>query len=87
MTTSPTAVAAAILGGMAQRASAAVKVGREASLQALEEAYAATRTGDGRLVVVGGEAGAGKTRLVTEFLDRTLAANRSSAAASSPARQ
>jgi DNA-binding NarL/FixJ family response regulator len=56
---------------MAQRVSAAVMVGREAPLQALGEAYAAARSGDGRLVVVGGEAGAGKTRLVTEFLGST----------------
>ncbi len=63
-----------ILGGMAQRVSAAVMVGRDAPLQALDQAYSAARTGDGQVVVVGGEAGAGKTRLVTEFLDRTTGA-------------
>jgi DNA-binding NarL/FixJ family response regulator len=65
----PLGVAAAILGDMPQRVSAAVMVGREAPLRALEEAYASSKTGDGRLVVVGGEAGAGKTRLVTEFVE------------------
>ena len=67
----PTGAVAAILGGMPQRVSAAVMVGREAPLRALDEAYAAASAGDGRLAVVGGEAGAGKTRLVTEFLERT----------------
>ena len=61
---------AAILGDMPQRVSAAVMVGRSAQLRSLEEAAAAARDGAGRLVVVGGEAGAGKTRLVNEFLAR-----------------
>jgi DNA-binding CsgD family transcriptional regulator/tetratricopeptide (TPR) repeat protein len=68
------AVATDILGDMPQRVSATVMVGREAPLRGLREAYAAAREGDGRLVVVGGEAGAGKTRLVTEFLEGTPAA-------------
>ncbi len=63
-------VDADILGGMSQRVSATVMVGREAPLQTLVVALAATGEGQGRLVVVGGEAGAGKTRLVTEFVDR-----------------
>lgn len=62
------AVAADILGGMPTRVSSAVMVGREEPLQVLHGALSATRDGDARLVVVGGEAGAGKTRLVTEFL-------------------
>jgi DNA-binding CsgD family transcriptional regulator/tetratricopeptide (TPR) repeat protein len=63
-------VDAAILGDMPQRVSAAVMVGREEPYEALAAALASTRAGDGRCVVVGGEAGAGKTRLMTEFLER-----------------
>ena len=63
-------VGAAILGDMPQRVSAAVMVGREEPFEALAAALASSRTGEGRCVVVGGEAGAGKTRLMTEFLDR-----------------
>src|SRR5690606_35013169 len=57
-----------ILGGMPPRVSAAVMVGRTEPLGVLSEALAATRVDGGRLVVVGGEAGSGKTRLVNEFL-------------------
>jgi DNA-binding CsgD family transcriptional regulator/tetratricopeptide (TPR) repeat protein len=64
-------VAAAILGDMPQRVSAAVMVGREEPLGVLTEGLDLARLGDGHVVVVGGEAGAGKTRLVTEFLERT----------------
>jgi DNA-binding CsgD family transcriptional regulator/tetratricopeptide (TPR) repeat protein len=67
-------VRADILGGMPQRVSAAVMVGREAPLQSLLDALAATDDGQGRLVAVGGEAGAGKTRLVTEFVERATGA-------------
>jgi DNA-binding CsgD family transcriptional regulator/tetratricopeptide (TPR) repeat protein len=62
---------AAILGDMPQRVSAAVMVGREEPLRALAQGLDLAREGDGHLVVVGGEAGGGKTRLVTEFLDRS----------------
>ncbi len=64
-----TGPAAAILGRMPQRVSAAVMVGRDAPLAALQEAFADLTTHGGRVAVVGGEAGAGKTRLVTEFVD------------------
>jgi DNA-binding CsgD family transcriptional regulator/tetratricopeptide (TPR) repeat protein len=74
--TTPVSVAADILGDMSQRVSADVMVGREAPLSALDQAYDAARSGGGRLVVVGGEAGVGKTRLVTEFLERTPGAAR-----------
>ena len=70
MSTTAAPIDAAILGGMPQRVSAAVMVGREEPMQLLHEALISTREGEGRLVVVGGEAGAGKTRLVTEFLAR-----------------
>jgi DNA-binding CsgD family transcriptional regulator/tetratricopeptide (TPR) repeat protein len=76
VSTSTLSLATDILGGMPPRVSAAVMVGREAPLRALDKAYDAARAGDGRLVVVGGEAGAGKTRLVTEFLERAEGATR-----------
>ncbi|MFE5335882.1 AAA family ATPase [Isoptericola sp. NPDC056573] len=43
-------------------------VGRAAELTSLREAFTNARDGSGGVVVVGGEAGIGKTRLVTEFL-------------------
>src|SRR4051794_7283876 len=43
-------------------------VGRERELDALREALAAAATGAGRLLLVAGEAGVGKTRLVDEAL-------------------
>src|SRR5688572_32434126 len=46
-------------------------VGRESDLDALHDAYADSVAGSTRAVLVGGEAGIGKTRLVGEFL-RTL---------------
>jgi DNA-binding CsgD family transcriptional regulator/tetratricopeptide (TPR) repeat protein len=42
---------------------------RSAALDALREALDAARSGSGRLVLVGGEAGGGKTALVRAFLD------------------
>jgi predicted ATPase len=41
---------------------------RSAPLDALREALDAARSGSGRLVLVGGEAGVGKTSLVRAFL-------------------
>ncbi|MFC8598950.1 ATP-binding protein, partial [Isoptericola sp. NPDC057191] len=43
-------------------------IGRDTELAALHDAFATARDGDGGTVVVGGEAGIGKTRLVSEFL-------------------
>jgi len=43
-------------------------VGRATELTSLREAYTDARGGSGGVVVVGGEAGIGKTRLVAEFL-------------------
>jgi len=43
-------------------------VGRDADLDALRDAYADSVAGSTRAVLVGGEAGIGKTRLVGEFL-------------------
>ncbi|MEU1972057.1 AAA family ATPase [Microbacterium sp. NPDC019599] len=49
-------------------------VGREADLEALQDAHADSIAGSSRAVLVGGEAGIGKTRLVGEFL-RSLPAD------------
>ncbi|PJJ55153.1 helix-turn-helix transcriptional regulator [Compostimonas suwonensis] len=43
-------------------------IGREKDLAALADALAESRTGSARTVVVSGEAGVGKTRLLTEFI-------------------
>ncbi|WP_176168861.1 ATP-binding protein [Krasilnikoviella flava] len=43
-------------------------IGRAAELDSLREAFTNARAGSGGVVVVGGEAGIGKTRLVAEFL-------------------
>ncbi len=45
-------------------------IGRETELSALEDALLAALRGDGGVVIVGGEAGMGKTRLVTELSAR-----------------
>ena len=45
-------------------------VGRESELSALEDALLAALRGDGGVVIVGGEAGMGKTRLVGELTSR-----------------
>ena len=45
-------------------------VGRNAEISLLEDALLATLRGDGGVVIVGGEAGMGKTRLVTELTAR-----------------
>jgi len=45
-------------------------IGRESELSALEDALLAALRGDGALVIVGGEAGMGKTRLVSELTAR-----------------
>jgi class 3 adenylate cyclase len=42
-------------------------IGREVELSVLEDALLATLRGDGRVVILGGEAGMGKTRLVREL--------------------
>lgn len=45
-------------------------VGRSAPLAALDRAWQLARAGSGRVVLVGGEAGSGKTRLAAEFARR-----------------
>ncbi len=48
--------------------------GREAELARLADLLARARSGDGRAVILEGEAGIGKTRLVDEFVARAAAA-------------
>jgi predicted ATPase/DNA-binding winged helix-turn-helix (wHTH) protein len=48
-------------------------VGRDAELAALERAWGEARTGRGRVAVISGEAGIGKTRLANELLARAQA--------------
>jgi len=57
---------------MSGRASCPVLVGRDEQMAALEAAFASVRQGGPSAVLLGGEAGVGKSRLVTEF-SRTAA--------------
>ncbi|WP_306338669.1 ATP-binding protein, partial [Streptomyces sp. KL118A] len=50
-----------------------VFVGRDTELAALGEALSRADAGEPRALVVGGEAGVGKTRLLEEFLGRAAA--------------
>jgi ATP/maltotriose-dependent transcriptional regulator MalT len=52
---------------MSGRASSSVLVGRNEQMTALEAAFASVRQGGPSAVLLGGEAGVGKTRLVSEF--------------------
>ena len=56
-----------MLEGMTAHASSEILVGREADLAALRDALKRTRSAEPSTVLVGGEAGVGKTRLVEEF--------------------
>jgi class 3 adenylate cyclase len=53
-----------------QRVVSPVVVGREEQMSTLEDALLAANRGEGRLVALAGEAGMGKTRLVTELVHR-----------------
>ncbi len=53
-----------------------IVVGRAAELAALRQSIAAVRSGDPAAVLLGGETGVGKTRLVTEFAARLAASAR-----------
>jgi class 3 adenylate cyclase len=55
------------MGGVSQTVLCPVMVRREEPLAALEDALLESRRGHGRLVVLSGEAGIGKTRLATEL--------------------
>ena len=56
-----------MLEGVTAHASSEIIVGREADLAALRDALKRTRSAEPSTVLVGGEAGVGKTRLVEEF--------------------
>jgi predicted ATPase len=56
-----------MIGGMPARASSPVLVGRTAEVERLREVLATVRTGQAATVLIGGEAGVGKTRLATEL--------------------
>lgn len=63
-----------MIGRVAGSISSAVLVGRTAELDRLESALARARAGTPATIVVAGEAGVGKTRLVTAFAGRAEAA-------------
>jgi len=54
-----------MIGAMARRMTSPVLVGRTDAVEQLQAALAAARTGEPRHVVIGGEAGVGKTRLLS----------------------
>jgi predicted ATPase len=58
---------------MSGRASSPVLVGRDEQMAALEAAFASVRQGGPSAVLLGGEAGVGKSRLVGEFGRRVAA--------------
>ncbi|MGN9808820.1 ATP-binding protein [Micromonospora sp. BQ11] len=60
-----------MLGAVTARAARTVLVGRQRELAALRDALARARDGEPTTVLVGGEAGVGKTRLLEEFGHRT----------------
>ncbi len=55
-----------MIGGMVRRMSSPVLIGRAEVLAQLDAALVAAQAGEPRHVVIGGEAGVGKTRLLTE---------------------
>ena len=56
-----------MIGGMARRLSSPLMVGRDAELHQLQAAAERGAAGETQVVVVGGEAGVGKSRLIEEF--------------------
>jgi ATP/maltotriose-dependent transcriptional regulator MalT len=62
-----------MIGAVAQRMSSPVLVGRDGEVARLREALGRASAGAPAVVVVAGEAGVGKTRLVAELLDRAAA--------------
>jgi DNA-binding CsgD family transcriptional regulator len=61
-------------GGMTARITSPVLVGRAEQLAALEGALRRSRRGAASVILIGGEAGIGKSRLVGEFATRSRAA-------------
>ena len=62
-----------MLEGMASRLISPVVVGRSAELADLAAAYVTARRGEPVTVLLGGEAGIGKSRLAAEFAGRVRA--------------
>lgn len=58
------------MGDMVRRATAAGIIGRAEQLAQLDDVVAATRAGRGQVVLISGEAGVGKSRLVEELARR-----------------
>jgi DNA-binding CsgD family transcriptional regulator/tetratricopeptide (TPR) repeat protein len=63
-------LAAGILHNVDASRVSPVVVGRARELAALQQSFVAARNGEPAAVLVGGETGVGKTRLVTEFAER-----------------
>ncbi|WP_406133161.1 AAA family ATPase [Streptomyces zaomyceticus] len=61
--------ACAMLGAVETRSVSPVFVGRAGELTALTEALSRATAGEPQALLIGGEAGVGKTRLIEEFLD------------------
>ncbi|MEU7697925.1 AAA family ATPase [Streptomyces sp. NPDC039028] len=59
----------AMLGAVETRSVSPVFVGRAGELTALTEALSSATAGEPQALLIGGEAGVGKTRLIEEFLD------------------
>lgn len=59
-----------MLGGVSNRSVSPIFVGRQRELDRLRSAYARTVAGKPQTVLIGGEAGIGKSRLVEEFASR-----------------
>ena len=70
----PEVLSAGMLIYVEPRMSSPVLIGRASQLSALESALARAGRGSPSAVVVGGEAGVGKSRLVTEFAGRARGA-------------
>ena len=65
----------AMLGDVETRSVSPVFVGRSGELTALTEALAGAAAGEPQALLVGGEAGVGKTRLIEEFVQSARAAD------------
>ncbi len=66
-TAAPVSRARAMLGGVETKSVSPVFVGRTAELATLIDAFARAGAGEPQALLIGGEAGVGKTRLVEEF--------------------
>lgn len=67
---SPHPARAAMMGGVARRVSSPVLIGRSEHLAAAGEVLDGASRGEGRVLLIGGEAGIGKSRLLAEVTAR-----------------